>query len=226
MKTLYATLCALVLAGSASANVTVTGTGKITYTPDIAHVSVGASSDGKTAAEAWQKNAEVVKRMFDALKKLGLEAKDLKTSNLNVSPRYHHPKEKPPVLVGYTASYTLTITVRDLNRLGEILDGVVECGANRDMGISFGCADPEKLLDRARAQAVAEARKKAEIYVKGAGAALGQVLTVAEGHSTPWRQVRYEHLAPAGKAALPIASGEQELSATVTVTYAIAHMAR
>src|SRR5262249_22136477 len=104
-------------------------------------------------------------------------------------------------------------------------DGVVEGGANRDVGISFGCSDPEKLLDQARARAVAEARKKAEIYVKGAGGALGQVLTISEGHSAPWRQVRYEH--QAGKAdALPIAAGEQEMSVSVTVIYAIVHPAR
>src|SRR5262249_38667251 len=131
-----------------------------------------------------------------------------------------------PVLLGYRASYTLTITVRDLNKLGRVLDGAVECGANRDMGISFGCSNPERLLDRARAQAVAEARKKAEIYVKGAGAALGQGLTITEGHSAPWRHVQYEHLARAKGDALPIASGEQELSVSVTVSYAIAHVAR
>jgi uncharacterized protein YggE len=69
MKVLYASLCALVLAGSASANITVTGTGKVSYTPDLAHVTVGASSDGNTAAEAWQKNSELVKKIFESLKK-------------------------------------------------------------------------------------------------------------------------------------------------------------
>src|SRR5262249_41371637 len=122
MKALYATLCALVLAGSASANITVTGSGKVTYTPDLAHARVGTSAAGKTAAEAWQKNAEVVKRLFEAMKKLGIDKKDLQTSNLGVSPRYHQVKDEPPQLIGYTAGYTLTIRVRDLNRLGQVLD--------------------------------------------------------------------------------------------------------
>src|SRR5262249_26584810 len=140
--------------------------------------------------------------------------------------RYHYPKDQPPRLLGYTASYTLTVTVRDLSKLGQVLDSAVESGANRDMGISFGCADPEKLLDKARAAAVAEARKKAEIYVKGAGGALGQVLTISEGHSAPWRHVRYEHQKAARGDALPVAAGEQELSVSVTVNYAIVHVAR
>jgi uncharacterized protein YggE len=221
MKALYATLCALMVAGSASANITITGTGKITYTPDIAQVSVGASSEGKTAAEAWQKNHEVVRKMFEALRKLGLDSKDMKTAGLGVTPRYLYVKDQPPKLLGYTASYTLTLTVRNLDKLGTILDEAVECGANRDVGISFGCSNPEKLLDQARAAAIAEARKKAEIYVKGAGAALGQVQSISEGSSTPWQHFRYEHLAKATAAPLPIAAGEQEMSVTVTVTYGI-----
>jgi uncharacterized protein YggE len=226
MKLLYASLCALFLVGSASANITVTGTGKVTYTPDQAHVTVGASSDGSTAAEAWQKNAELVKKMFDALKKLGLEAKDMKTSSVGVTPRYHYVKDQPPRLLGYTASYTLTLTVRDLDKVGPVLDRAVECGANRDVSIRFSVADPEKLLDQARARAVAEARKKAQLYVQGAGAVLGQVQSISEGSFSPWRDVRFEHMSkPAQGASLPIAAGEQEMNVNVTVTYGIVHTA-
>jgi uncharacterized protein YggE len=161
--------------------------------------------------------------MFEALKKLGLQPKDLKTAGLGVSPRYLYVKDQPPKLLGYTASYTLNLTVRDLNKLGVVLDQVVECGANRDMSIRFGCSDPEKLIDQARVRAVAEARKKAEIYVKGAGAALGQVLSISEGSVAPWSAFRYEHTMKAAGGPLPIAAGEQELSVTVTVSYAIIH---
>lgn len=93
----------------------------------------------------------------------------MKTSSLAVNPRYVYPQHQPAKLVGYTATYNLALTVRDLARLGAVLDRVVEAGANRDVGITFGCSDAEKLLDQARARAVADARRKAEIYVKGAG---------------------------------------------------------
>ena len=193
MKALYATLCALVIAGSASANITISGTGKITYTPDIGYINVGASSDGTTAAEkAWQKNAEIVKKMFDALKKLGLEPKDMKTGSLGVAPRYLYVKDQPPKLLGYTANYTLNLTVRDLNKLGIVLDRVVECGANRDMGISFGCSDPEKFLYSARVRAVTEARKKAEIYVRNCGCHCpgARCFRSPEGSIAPWHSFR------------------------------------
>jgi uncharacterized protein YggE len=225
MNVLYASLCALVLAGSASANITVTGTGKVKYTPDLAHVTVGASSDGNTAAEAWQKNSELVKKIFDALKKLGLEARDMQTANVGVTPRYHYVKDQPPRLIGYTASYTLTLTVRDLDKIGTVLDRAVECGANRDVSIRFGVADPEKLLDQARTRAVADARKKAQLYVQGAGAVLGQVQSISEGSFSPWRDMRLEYASKAASAALPIAAGEQEMTVSVTLTYGIVHTA-
>jgi uncharacterized protein YggE len=224
MKAVLASLALLVCSGLASANVTVTGTGKVVYVPDVGYVTVGVTSEGQIAAEAWQKNGEIVKKVFDALKALGLDAKDLKTSNIQVSPKYDHPKDKAPVLVGYTAGYDLNVTVRDLSLMGKVLDAAVEAGANRQMTISFGCSDPEKYLDEARRKAVAEARKKAEIYVTGAGASLGLVQNISEGNFIPYRSFQYEHIAPAGaKLELPIAAGEQETSVTVTVTYGITY---
>src|SRR6516165_2545606 len=112
MKAVLASLALLVCSGLASANITVTGTGKVVYVPDVGYVTVGVSSEGQTAAEAWQKNGDIVKKVFDALKALGLDPKDLKTSNIHVSPKYDRPQDKAPVLVGYTAGYDLNVTVR------------------------------------------------------------------------------------------------------------------
>jgi uncharacterized protein YggE len=221
MKPVLASLVLLCASSFASANVTVNGTGKVTYVPDIGYVNVGVSSDGKTAAEAWEKNRAIVQKLFDALKAMGLEPKDYKTSGLNLTPRYVHPKNQEPQLVGYTASYDLTVTVRKLNELGKVLDTLVENGANRRMNISLGCADPEKWLDQARLKAVADARKKAQLYVTGAGAALGQVVSISDGQNYAWRSLQYEHVAKAGDAPLPIAAGEQEMTVNVTITYAI-----
>jgi uncharacterized protein YggE len=221
MKPVLATLVMLVCSGLASANVSVSGTGKITYVPDVGYVSVGVSSDGTTAAEAWQKNSEIVKKVFAALKELGIDPKDLKTANVSVTPRYVHPKDQEPRLVGYTVTYDLNVTVRKLDDLGHVLDRMVESGANRNVSIHFGCSDPEKMLDQARAKAVAEARKKAEIYVNGAGASLGQVVSISEGNVHPFPTYRFDSALEAKAAALPIAAGEQELGVTVTVTWAI-----
>jgi uncharacterized protein YggE len=221
MKAALATLLTLFSAGVASANVTVSGTGKVFYTPDIGILGVGVYSDGTTAEEAWQKNAAAVRKLFEVLKSLGIEEKDFKMSGLNLAPRYVERKEQEPLLVGYRATYDLSVTVRNLKDIGKVLDGLVANGANRQMSISLGCSDPERLLDQARAKAAAEARKKAGIYAAAAGAELGPVVDISEGQVSPWRSVQFEAAAMAGNKGLPIAAGEQELSVTVTVAYAL-----
>jgi uncharacterized protein YggE len=221
MKAFLATLCTLLLTGIASADVNVSGEGKVTYVPDLAHVTVGVSADGKTAQEAWRNNSAIVQKLFEVLKANGIDARDMQTSGLNVSPRYTHPKDQEPVLIGYTVTYDLHVTVRKLNELGKVLDGLVENGANRQTSISFGCADPEKLLNEARLKAVADARKKAELYVTAAGASLGPVLSISDSQAIPVRTLQYEHLAKAADAPMPIVTGEQEMTVTVTLVYAI-----
>jgi len=222
MKPVLATLSLLLCVGLASADVTVTGQGKVKYSPDIGTINAGVSSDGQTAAEAWQKNAEVVKKLFAVLKEDGIDPKDMQTTGLNVAPKYITPKDKEPQLVGYTASYTLNVTVRKLDNLGRVLDGLVVNGANRNMGVSFGFSDPEKLMDQARRLAVQDARHKAEIYAAGAGCGLGLVQSISEGQG--FVPVRYEYFAladPAAKEALAIAAGQQEMTVQVTVAWSV-----
>jgi uncharacterized protein YggE len=224
MKAVLTTFVLLVGAGIASADVTVNGTGKIVYVPDIGYVSVGVSSDGQTAEEAWKKNSAIVQKLFAALKNMGIDPKDLQTSGLNVSPRYSRPKDQEPQLVGYTVTYELRVTVRKLPEMGKILDSLVENGANRNMGITFGCNDVEKLLDQARAKAVADARKKAELYVTAAGAGLGQVVSITDTQAMPWRTLQYTVAEKGSAADLPIATGQQEVTVNVTLTFNINHI--
>jgi uncharacterized protein YggE len=221
MRAALATLLTLVCTGMASANVTVSGTGKVFYIPDIGTISAGVSSDSKTAEEAWQKNGAAVRQLFEVLKSLGIEEKDFKTSGLGLAPRYVQRKDQEPLLVGYTATYDLSVTVRNLKEVGKVLDGLVAHGANRHMSITLGCSNPERLLDEARAKAAVEARKKAGIYASAAGAELGQVVTISEGSISPWRSVTFEAAPMMADKGLPIASGEQELSVTITVIYSL-----
>jgi uncharacterized protein YggE len=156
-------------------SITVSGTGKVVYVPDVGYITVGVSS------EAWQKNEAIVRKIFDALKKLGVEEKNLKTSNISVQPRYlHRPNEKPEFL-GYTVGYDLHVTVRQLDRMGLLLDSMVVAGANRNTSIGFGCSKADELLD--------EARKKADLYTLGAGARVGNVLAISD---TPGARRRIE----------------------------------
>jgi uncharacterized protein YggE len=220
MKTQLATLALLAFTGVASANITMTGNGKITYVPNVAQVSFGVSSDAKTAAEAWQANAEIVKKLFQVLKDRGIDPKDLKTTGLNISPKYIYPKDKKPQLVGYTATYNLELMARKLDELGGTLDALVGAGANRGMNLSFTYDNLDSLIDQARAKAVADARHKADLYTKGAGAHLGAVVAIVEGNYMPPRPFYYEHTLKAA-ADLPIAVGQKDLSVSVTVTWTI-----
>ncbi len=225
---MLAACCGLMLAGLAQASITVTGTGKIKYTPDVAHLGFGVSSQGTTAAEAWKKNADAVKKVFDALKALGIADKDLQTGGVNVSPRYFHEKDKEPRLVGYVASYDLNVTVRRLSDVGAVLDAAVEAGVNQRASIAFACADADKLIQQARLAAVTDARARAKMLAEGAGAGLGLVRTISEGSHSPWRTHQFDMPAKAelGARPLPIAAGEQEVSVSVTVTYDLAHASR
>lgn len=222
MRTAIATLAALVFVGNASAGITVTGTGKVTYTPDLAYITVSISSEAKTAAEAWQKNRELMVKIFGVLKEFKVDEKDFKTAGLHLSPKYHHPKDKPAVLLGYVATYDLAITVRKLGDMGKLLDGLVENGANRNVSIGFGIENVEELLEQARLKAVTDARRRADMLVKAAGGSLGALVSVSEGAHYRPQPLRFQHeKAAVTDAAMPIAAGTQDLTVNITVSYTI-----
>ena len=108
--------------------ITVTGQGKVVFVPDLGYIQAGVSSEGWTAAEAWKKNDEVVKKIFATLKKQGIQEKDFKTSNLGVQPRYLHKQNEEPKFLGYTVTYDLVVTVRRLDQMGALLDAMMEAG--------------------------------------------------------------------------------------------------
>jgi uncharacterized protein YggE len=204
-------------------SITVTGNGKVVYVPDVGYIHFGVSSNGWTAAEAWKKNEEIVKKIFAELKKLGIEDRDLKTSNISVQPRYEYKKDEQPKFLGYTVSYDLSVTVHKLDQMGDVLDSAVEAGANHNLSISFGCSKIDELVDQARAKAVAEARKKANLYVTGAGARLGNVLGISDQPYYPqYRNYPMDAMTlKEAKASIPVMAGEQELSINLTVTWEI-----
>ena len=223
------TLAGALLAATATqaAGITVTGTGRVKYTPDIAYLTFGLQTEDATAAGAWKKNADAVKKVFDALKALGVKEKDLQTAGVSVNPKYNRKKDEEPQLVGYVATYDLSVTARKLADVGKLLDAAVDAGANRNVGIRFASANPEKMLDEARTAAVKEARKKAELYATGAGAGLGLVQSISEGTAGHYQEHRLA-MPQAAKFSdsLPIAPGEQEMSVTVTLTYGLVHGTR
>lgn len=194
--------------------VTVTGEASIAVAPDMATMRVGVSSQEKTAREASEANARQMTGVLAAIKGAGVAERDVQTSRLSLQPQYD-PNKGTPRLTGFQASNQVTIRIRDVDSLPIVLDRAIAAGANEMSGIEFGVSEQSKLLDQARDDAIADARRKAELYAKAAGAKLGHVVSITEEGSAP--PPRPMQAMRAG--AVPIAPGEQTLRATVTVSY-------
>jgi len=154
-----------------------------------------------------------------ALKGAGIDEKDYQTSRLSLQPQYAPNRSGPSPVVGYRASNRVTIRVRDITKVANVIDVLVGAGANEVGGINFMVSQASKLLDDAREKAVADARRKADIYAKAAGVTLGEPLSISEeGSSVPL--YRGKMAAPMAAGA-QVAQGEETLSVTVSVTWAI-----
>lgn len=155
--------------------------GETKVAPDMATISLGVMTEGKTAAEAMSANATRMAAVVASLKKSGIADRDIQTSGLNLNPQYRYEERQPPILVGYQASNMVTITVRDLKRLGAAVDATVNAGANQVHGISFGLLDRTAAENAAREAAVKSLTAKADLYARATGHRVGRLVTLSEG---------------------------------------------
>lgn len=201
--------------------VTVAATGSVSVEPDMAYVSAGAVTEADTARDALQSNSAAMKKVIDGLKGAGVDAKDIQTVNFNVEPRYQQGRDgRPPEINGYRVVNQVRVTVRDLARLGELLDQLVSLGANQAGGISFEVSQAETLKDEARRQAVANAYRRAQLFASAAGARVGRVLTISEDVIEPGPRPMGRVRTMAAEA-VPIERGSQTLEVRVQVTWAL-----
>lgn len=196
--------------------ITVTGEGKIAAAPDSAVIRLGVSSQGKTARAASEANAKEMTAVLAAIKDTGIADRDIQTTSLSLQPQYEPQKTGSPHLVGFQANNQVTVKIRDIGALPNVLDRAISAGANEMSGIEFVVSEQSKLLDKARTSAIADARRKAELYAAAAGMKVGRVMSISEEGTTP-----PPHLLPALRAgaAAPVAPGEQTLRAVVTVSF-------
>lgn len=201
--------------------ITVSGEASVTAPPDLAQIDAGVASDAKTAREAAEANNAAMAKVLQALKSAGIADKDYQTSRLSIQPQYAQNRPGQPAVTGYRASNRVTIKVHDVAKVASVIDTMVGAGANDVGNIYFSVAEPSKLLDQAREKAVADARRKAEIYAKAAGVTLGQPLNIAEdGAPAPVFRAK-TFAAPMAATPTPVAQGEETLSIAVSVTWAI-----
>jgi uncharacterized protein YggE len=226
MKTLPALAFGLILLAFSAASaqaadrlVTVTGEATVAVAPDMAVIRVGVTSVGKTAREASDTNAKQMTAVLAAIKDAGIGARDIQTSRLSLQPQYDPNRSGTARLLGFQATNQITVNIRDIDKLAGIIDQAIAAGANEMSGLEFVVSEQSKLLDQARDDAVADARRKAERYAKAAGVKLGAVTSISEEGSAP--QPRLIQAMRAGAA--PVAPGEQTLRAVVTVSYELTH---
>ena len=201
------------------AAISVTGEATVSVPPDLAEIDGGVTSEAKTAREASEANNAAMGKVLQALKGAGIEEKDVQTARLSLQPQSAPNRSGPSAIAGYRASNRVTVRVRDVTKVANVIDTLVGAGANEIGGINFVVSQASKLLDEARERAVADARRKAEIYAKAAGVTLGAPLGISEeGNSAP---VPYRRMAAGMAVSAPVAQGEETLAVTVSVSWAI-----
>ncbi len=227
-RSISATLAALLLlpgvrlAAEPDRTISVTGEGTATAPPDMATIHTGVVTRASTAKEALAANNKAMEGILSALKGHNVAPKDVRTSQFNVRPVHNRDQDGRtlPEMVAYEVTNQVRVRVRQLPHLGAVLDSLVQAGSNQVSGISFGLADPGSVLDRARREAVADARRKAQLYTREADIRLGKVWTITE---QPTRLPQRQYLArDAAKAAsAPVATGEQEYAVSVRVVFTL-----
>jgi len=200
----------------------VSGTGEVKATPDQAQLSTGVVTQAATAAAALAANSRAMNGVFDTLKRAGIAEKNIQTSNFSVSPQYGNPKPGGAQrITGYQVSNTVTVMVVGLDKVGPALDALVAAGSNQIDGPNFSIADPKPLLTKAREEAVKDATARAQTLAAAAGVTLGPILSIGEGGADYAPPQPMGRLLMSAKAPTPIASGEESVSANVSITWEI-----
>ena len=209
-------------AENADGRLTVIGEGAVASVPDTATITIGVQFQAQTVAAAMDAVSQATGAVLDRLANMGVAPRDMQTRDLTLNPIWSNRDlsvTAPPTILGFEASNSVMVRVRDLDALGRVLDTVVQSGGNNFRGLSFGLQNPGPIRDAARTAAVAEAIRKARLYANAAGLRLGPVLQLSESGSAP---VTYglERMVTA-VADVPVAQGEISTTASVTMVFAI-----
>jgi uncharacterized protein YggE len=208
----------------------VNGQGSTYLAPDMAVLQLMVTREAESARAALDANSAAMNEVMKALRDRGIAERDLQTSDFSIQPRYVYPDPKtqvenqPPRIVGYTVRNGLSVRVRDLTKLGSIVDASVSMGVNEGGNIMFTNDDPSAAIEQARTLAVQDAIARAKTLAAAAGVKLGKVLQISEQsyHPAPMPMMRTEMLMAKADADVPVAAGESSYQVTVNLSYAIA----
>lgn len=216
----------------------VSGEGKVVAIPDVAQFTFSLiTQGGKDIAALQRENTDKVNAIIGFIKSKNIEAKDIKTQNYNLDPRYQYfscPFESrdakpcpPPEIVGYMITQTVSVKIRDFSKIGDVLAGVVEKGANNVSQLSFEIDEPTKIQNEAREEAIKKAKEKANLIAKAGGFKIGRLLSINEGFSPiPVGRHFLDMEAKGGASSAPLPApviepGSQEVFVNVNLIYEI-----
>jgi uncharacterized protein YggE len=205
-----------------SGTIVVSGTGRVSVTPDVADLRLGVSVGRPTVERARADAASTMDAILAAVDAAGVPRRDVRTSMLSIQPRYDYRDGRAPTLTGYELANVVEVTVRDLDRLGDVVDGTLKAGATSMDGLSFRIADPAPAEREARVQAMAAARASADVLAEAAGLEIVGVSDIVEGLADrpPMPFAKGERMAlMAADASTPVEAGSLEVAVSVTVTY-------
>ncbi|MFN3311279.1 MAG: SIMPL domain-containing protein [Thermomonas sp.] len=205
----------------------VSASAEASRTPDIATLSTGVVTQATDANAAMRENAQRMDRVMAALRAAGIAERDIQTSGINLNPQYKYVDGAPPAITGYQASNTVNVKVRDLARLGKVLDALVAQGANQINGPSFGIDKPDEALQEARIAAVRKAQAMARTYADALGMRVLRVVSLSEGGAAPPRPLPVMRVAAAPMAMMEkdtaVAMGESSVSVSVEMVFELGH---
>jgi len=201
--------------------IVVGGTGRVSVEPDVADLRLGVSVTRPTVDTARAVAAETMDAILAAVADAGLERRDVRTTLLSVQPRYDYRENRQPTLTGYELANVVEVTVRDLARLGDVVDGTLRAGATSMDGLSVRVADPAPAERDARLRAMAAARARADVLAEAAGLAIVGVSDIVEGGVASPPEPRYKaaRMMVSEDASTPVEAGSLEIAVSVTVTY-------
>ena len=203
-----------------SRTISVTGAGQVTLAPDIAYIYIGVHTEAASATEAVSDNSTKTQKVTDALKELGLAKEDIRTTNFSIWPSQQYGPDGKLTGTIYMVDNTVYVTVRDIEKLGELLDTTIQAGANSINSIQFDLEDKTEALSQARKAAVENAKKQAKELADAAGVKLGEIQTIGFYEATPVSM--FDGKGGGGvavEAAVPIQPGQLTLTVTVNLTY-------
>jgi hypothetical protein len=207
----------------------VIGQGSTDIAADMAVLTLTVTRDEETARAALDANSADMGDVLSAMKSEGVKERDLQTSGFSIQPRYFYPPNKPssnhqpPRIVGYTVRNSLTVRIRDISALGEILDTSVTLGVNEGGNIIFTNNDPSSAITQARVEAVKDAMAKAKTLAEAAGVKVGKLLEMSEQthNPRPMQMARAERSMAMSAGSVPVATGENIYKVTVNMSFAI-----